>query len=470
MATIDTTQRPSDDTTQQPSKGFFAHHRTFIYQVVLLLVIGIVAGYASTFFAGASAGPFDAKTINAGDTAWVMTAAALVMIMTPAVGFFYGGMVTSKNVVSVIKQSLLILGIVSIQWVLVGYSLVFGKDFGGIIGGLNFFGLSGVGYAPNPDYAGTIPQLTFMVFQAMFAIITPALIIGSFVERIRFRTLVIFVILWSTLVYDPIAHWVWGIGGWLHTMGTLDFAGGTVVHISAGFAGLAAAIVVGKRRSFKPGQAIASNNIPFVLLGAALLWFGWFGFNAGSALAASPLSVSAFVVTNTAAAACALTWMALSWAENKKPSAMATATGAVCGLVAITPASGFVGPIASIAIGVIAGVVTYLMLFVRNKFLTRIDDTLDVWAAHGMGGLTGAILTGVFAEKAINSAGNNGLLFGNPGQLWTQVLAVLVTLVYSFVVTFILLKLLSPLGLRVTAADENEGLDLAVHGEEGYRF
>ncbi|WP_040443351.1 ammonium transporter [Ktedonobacter racemifer] len=407
--------------------------------------------------------------MNAGDTAWVLLSAALVMLMTPAVGFFYGGMVTRKNVVSVIKQSLLILGLVSIQWVLIGYSLVFGKDMGGVIGGLNFFGLHGVGYAPNTDYAGTIPQLAFMVFQAMFAIITPALIIGSFVERIRFRTLVLFVVLWSTLVYDPIAHWVWGIGGWLHNLGTLDFAGGTVVHISAGFAGLAAAIVIGKRKDYAQGQHLAANNVPFVLLGAALLWFGWFGFNAGSALAASPLAVNAFVVTNTAAAACALTWMVLSWAENKKPSAMATATGAVCGLVAITPASGFVGPMASLAIGVITGVVTYLMLMLRSKKM-RVDDTLDVWAAHGMGGVTGAILTGIFAEKAINSLGNNGLLFGNPAQLLTQILATVVTVVYSFGLTFLLLKLLSPLGLRVRPEEEEQGLDTAVHGEEGYRL
>jgi ammonium transporter, Amt family len=446
-----------------------ARRTHFVLTVIFLVLIGGLVGYASTWFAGASAGAYDANQINTGDTAWVLIASALVMIMTPAVGFFYGGMVTSKNVVSVIKQSLLILGIVSIQWAVIGYSLVFGKDLGGVIGGLNFLGLRGVGYAPNPTYAGTIPQLAFMIFQAMFAIITPALIIGSFVERIRFRTLIVFVILWTTLVYDPIAHWVWGSGGWLHNLGALDFAGGTVVHISAGFAGLAAAIVIGKRRSYRKGQAIASNNVPFVLLGAALLWFGWFGFNAGSALAASPLSVSAFVVTNIAAAAAGLTWMALSWAEHKKPSAMATATGAVCGLVAITPASGFVGPVASIAIGVIAGLVTYLMLLFRNK-KTQIDDTLDVWAAHGMGGLTGALLTGIFAEKAINAAGNNGLLFGNPSQLGVQLLAVAVTLTYSFVVTFLLLKLLTPLGLRVGSKEEEEGLDLAVHGEEGYRL
>ncbi len=445
------------------------HNRTFGLYLLLLFLVGGAIGYAATWFGGASAGAYDPKAINAGDTAWVLAAAALVMVMTPAVGFFYGGMVSSKNVVSLIKQSLLILGVVSIQWVLFGYSLVFGKDVGGVIGGLNFFGLRGVGYAPNADYAATIPQLAFMVFQAMFAIVTPALIIGSFVGRMRFRTLVLFIILWSTLVYDPIAHWVWGMGGWLHTLGALDFAGGTVVHISAGFAGLAAAIVIGKRRDYQQAQPLPSNNVPFVLLGAALLWFGWFGFNAGSALAASPLSVSAFVVTNTAAAAAALTWMLLSWAENKKPSAMATATGAVCGLVAITPASGFVGPMASIAIGVIAGVVTYLMLLFRSK-RTRIDDTLDVWAAHGMGGVTGAILTGIFAEKAINSAGNNGLLFGNPGQLWIQLLAVAVSLTYSFVITYLLLKLLAPMKLRVSSEDEAQGLDLAVHGEEGYRL
>lgn len=444
-------------------------NRTLVTQVIILFLIGGLVGYAATFFAGASAGSVNLKDINTGDTAWVLISASLVMLMTPAVGFFYGGMVNSKNVVSVIKQTVLILAMISIQWVLFGYSLVFGKDMGGFIGGLNYFGLHGVGFAPNSSYAGTIPQLAFMAYQAMFAVIAPTLIIGSFVERIRFRTLVLFVLLWSTLVYDPIAHWVWGIGGWLHNLGALDFAGGTVIHISAGFSGLAAALVIGKRRSYKQHETPTANNVPFVLLGAALLWFGWFGFNAGSALAASPLAVSAFVVTNTAAAACALTWMVLSWAEHKKPSAVATATGAVCGLVAITPASGFVGPVASIAIGIIAGVVTYLMILFRSK-RTKIDDTLDVWAGHGMGGVVGAILTGVFAEKAINSAGSNGLLFGNPGQLGVQILAVLVTVVYSFVLTYIILKILSPLGLRVPEEDEAQGLDIAVHGEEGYRF
>ncbi len=444
--------------------------RRFLLGAISTLAVGVLAGAGAKLLAGGSSGAFNANSINTGDTAWVLAASALVMIMTPAVGFFYGGMVRSKNVVSVIKQSLVILALISIQWTLFGYSLAFGKDIGGgMLGGLGFFGLSGVGYAPNPDYAPTVPHLAYMIFQAMFAIITPALIIGAFVERIRFRTLVVFVLLWATLVYDPIAHWVWNPAGWLHKLGALDFAGGTVVHASSGFAALAAAIVVGKRVGFKKGEATEANNVPLTILGAALLWFGWFGFNAGSALAASPLAVSAFVVTNTAAAAAALTWMALSWIQNGRPSALATVTGAVCGLVAITPASGFVGPLSSIAIGVIGGLVTYLMLLFRNK-RTQIDDTLDVWAAHGMGGLTGALLTGVFAEKVINSAGANGLLFGNPGQLLTQIIAVVVTAAYSFGVTFLLLKLLSFMGLRVTSREEAVGLDIAAHGEEGYRI
>ncbi|KKQ60201.1 MAG: Ammonium transporter [Candidatus Daviesbacteria bacterium GW2011_GWA2_38_17] len=434
----------------------------------LLVLLGLFTGYMATKLAGTSAGSFDLGAINTGDTAWVLMAAALVMIMTPAVGFFYGGMVSSKNVVSVIKHSLVILALVSLQWVILGYSLVFGKDINGLIGGFNFLALKSVGFAPNPDYASTIPQLAFMIFQAMFAIITPALIIGAFVERIRFRALVIFVLMWTTFIYDPVAHWVWGVGGWLRSLGALDFAGGTVVHITAGFSALAAAILVGRRKNAT--HKIVANNVPTVLLGAGLLWFGWFGFNAGSALAASGLAVSAFVVTNTAAAASALVWMILSWAQDKKPSALATATGAVCGLVAITPASGFVGPISSIAIGIFAGVVTYLSLSFRSLH-TRIDDTLDVWAAHGMGGVTGAILTGVFAEKAINSVGSNGLLFGNPGQVLLQILAVLVVAAYSFVGTYVILKLVKIITeLRVTLNEEAKGLDLAVHGEAGYRL
>jgi Amt family ammonium transporter len=436
---------------------------------LLILALGVVIGYCAIYFAGASAGVYDPASINSGDVAWMLASSALVMIMTPAVGFFYGGMVSSKNVVSVLKQSMLILSLVSVQWVLIGYSLAFAPDAGhGLIGNLSHFGLRGVGFAPDPSYAATIPALVYMIFQAMFAIITPALIIGAFVGRIRFKTLVVFTLLWATLVYDPIAHWVWSPNGWLHTLGALDFAGGTVVHMSAGFSALAAAMLVGKRlQPTEPGNA----NVPFVILGAALLWFGWFGFNAGSALTSGALAASAFVVTNTAAAAAALAWVALSWAEHKKPSAMAAAIGAVCGLVAITPASGFVGPIASIAIGIIAGVITYLAVHLRPRAIP-IDDTLDVWAGHGIGGLTGALLTGVFAETAINSAGANGALFGNPHQLLIQFIAVAAAGIYSFVATWIILKVLVlfRMPLRVTDAQEAEGLDIATHGEPGYRF
>ena len=442
--------------------GFFKH-------LIVWLGLGVLVGYVAMYFGGASAGAYDASALNSGDTAWMLAASALVMLMTPAVGFFYGGMVSAKNVVSVLKQSLIILALVSVQWVVLGYSLVFGTDVGGVIGNLNFFGLRGVGFAPDANYAGTIPALVFMLFQGMFAIITPALIIGAFVERIKFSTLVIFTLLWTTLVYDPVAHSVWGVGGWLRDLGALDFAGGTVVHMTAGFSALAAAMLVGRRRTLGHIGSHA-NNIPFVILGAVLLWFGWFGFNAGSALASGALAASAFIVTNTAAAAAALTWTFLSWAENKKPSAMAAATGAVCGLVAITPASGFVGPIASIAIGIIAGVITYAAVYIRTHKI-GVDDTLDVWAAHGVGGLTGAILTGIFAEKVINAAGNNGLLFGNPGQLWIQIIAVAAVALYAFFATWLILKVVSFFSpLRVSAADEEEGLDMAVHGEAGYRL
>ena len=444
-------------------------------KLLLATMIGLVAsalaGVGASMLAHASLGVYDLpKNINSGDTAWVLAASALVMIMTPAVGFFYGGMVRSKNVVSIIKQSIMVLAVVSVQWVLFGYSLAFGKDMGGgLIGGSAFFGLSGVGYAPNDAYAQTIPQLAYMIFQAMFAIITPALILGAFVERIRFRTLIVFILLWSTLVYDPIAHWVWSSDGWLHKLGTLDFAGGTVVHASSGFAALAAAIVVGKRIDYQKDKAIEGNNVPLTILGAALLWFGWFGFNAGSAVTASPLAVNAFVVTNTCAAVAGLVWMVLSWMQYGRPSALATVTGAVAGLVVITPASGFVRPLSSIAIGILGGLVTYFMLVLRNK-LMNVDDTLDVWAVHGMGGITGALLTGVFAEQVINRAGADGVFLGNIAQIWPQIVAVLATSLYSFVVTFLLFQFLSFMGLRVSKRDEIVGLDLSAHGEEGYRI
>ena len=405
--------------------------------------------------------------IDTGDTAWVLASAALVLLMTPAVGFFYGGMIRKKNIVSILTQSFVIISLVSIQWVLVGYSLAFGPDIGGVIGSLSLFGLKGVGMGPNADYGSTIPELAFMIYQAMFAIITPALIIGAFADRMKFTTFIAFILLWTTLVYDPIAHWVWGVGGWIRELGALDFAGGTVVHISAGVSALAAALIIGRRIGLN-GDSIRPHDITMTVLGASILWFGWFGFNAGSALGAGGLAAQAFVVTNTAAAAAALSWMLVSWVHAKKPSSLGIVTGAVCGLVAITPASGFVSPLAAILIGAVAGAVCYLsVVFMKTK--TRIDDALDVMACHGVGGTTGALLTGVFAQAAVNSAGADGLLAGNPALLVSQAVAVLATAVYAFVVTVVLLKVLDALmGLRVRKEEEIIGLDLTQHGEEAY--
>ncbi|MDD5383129.1 MAG: ammonium transporter [Candidatus Margulisbacteria bacterium] len=400
--------------------------------------------------------------INAGDTAWVLISTALVILMTPAVGFFYGGMVRKKSILSTIMMCFAILFLISIQWVLFGYTLAFGPTKAGLIGGLKWLGLLGVGQAANADYAATIPALAFMMFQAAFAIVTPSLIVGAFVERIKFGAFLIFSALWATIVYDPVAHWVWGVGGWLRAMGALDFAGGTVVHVTAGFAALAMALVIGKRIGYGKDN-MEPSNIPIVVLGAVLLWFGWFGFNGGSALAANGLAVSAFVVTNTAAAAAALVWMLLSWL-HRRPSVLGVATGAVVGLVAITPASGFVDPLSAIAIGGIAAVISYYMIVLRMTI--RIDESLDVFACHGMGGVWGAIATGIFASKAVNPAGANGLLFGNPGQLGVQVLAVVVTASFSFIITYVLATLIDLLiGLRVSENEELVGLDISQHAE-----
>ena len=400
--------------------------------------------------------------INSGDTAWILISTALVILMTPAVGFFYGGMVRKKSILSTIMMCFAALFLISIQWVLIGYTLAFGPTKGGLIGGLNWLGLLGVGQAPNVDYAATIPALCFMMFQAAFAIVTPSLIVGAFVERIKFASFLIFTGLWATLVYDPGAHWVWGVGGWLRVMGALDFAGGTVVHVTAGFSALAIALVIGKRIGYGKDN-MEPSNIPLVVLGAVLLWFGWFGFNGGSALAANGLAVSAVVVTNTAAAAAALMWMLLSWL-HRRPSVLGVATGAVVGLVAITPASGFVGPLSAIAIGGIASVISYYMIVLRMHF--RIDESLDAFACHGMGGAWGAIATGIFANKTINPAGANGLLFGNPGLVGTQLLAVAVTAAFAFTVTYVLATLIDLLvGLRVTENEELVGLDISQHAE-----
>ena len=405
-------------------------------------------------------------SVSSGDTAWILISSALVMLMTPGVALFYGGMVRRKNVLSTLMMSFAALGLVGLLWILYGYSLGFGSDVGGLIGRLDFIGLRQVGQEPSPVYASTVPHLAFMVFQGMFAIITVALITGAVVERIKFSSLLIFSALWLTFVYSPVAHWVWGDGGWLVNLGALDFAGGTVVHITAGVSALALAVLLGPRKGFRDGEPMEPNNIPMVMIGAGLLWFGWFGFNAGSALTSGGLAASAFVATNTSAAAAAFTWMILSWIY-RRPTLLGTATGAVAGLVAITPAAGFVSPIMGIPIGIGAAVICYYcMLFRMNR---RIDESLDVWAVHGMGGTWGALATGIFASAAVNSAGADGLLLGNWLQLGRQFIGVTAVWVFAFVATMILGKLIDiTIGLRVSGTEETVGLDISQHGERAY--
>ena len=403
----------------------------------------------------AAASAEEASKIDSGDTAWLIVATALVMLMIPGVGFFYGGMVRRKNVLSTIMLVFATLALISIHWVLFGYSLAFGSDIGGFIGSLEYVGLKGVGMEPN----GTIPNLLFMMFQGMFAIITVALIVGGIVERIKFSAWLVLAFLWATFVYSPIAHWVWG-GGWLGELGALDFAGGTVVHINSGISALAIVLVLGARKGFGK-EPMEPHNIPMTVLGAVLLWFGWFGFNAGSALAADGIAANAFVTTNTATAAAALTWMFLSW-RHRAPSVLGIATGAVAGLVAITPAAGFVTPMASIPIGIGAGILCYYALLFRMG--RNVDESLDVWAVHGVGGTWGAIATGIFA-----SVGATGLLAGNPSQVVTQIIGVAATWIYAFAVTFVLAKIVdSVIGLRVKEEEEDVGLDIAQHGEQAY--
>ncbi len=404
--------------------------------------------------------------INSGDTAWLLISSALVMLMTPGVALFYGGMVRRKNILSTIMMSFVCLGLVGLLWVLYGYSLGFAPDKTGIIGGLDFIGLRGVGTEPSSVYASTVPHLAFMIFQAMFAIITVALITGAVVERMKFSALLVFSVLWLTAVYCPVAHWVWGAGGWLAGRGTLDFAGGTVVHINAGISALALVMLLGRRRGF-PQEPMEPSNIPLVVLGAGLLWFGWFGFNAGSSLASDGLAASAFVATNTSAAAAAFTWMLLSWI-HRRPTVIGTATGAVAGLVAITPAAGFVPPLAGIPIGVGASLICYYsMLLLKTKW--GVDDSLDVFAVHGIGGIWGAIATGIFASLAVNPAGADGLLLGNGMQLLTQLVGVLSVGGFAFVATLILGKLIDiTIRLRVSQMEELVGLDLSQHGERAY--
>jgi len=407
-----------------------------------------------------------AAKIDAGDTAWVLISSALVMLMTPGLAFFYGGMVRKKNILSVLMQCFIILCVVSIQWVLFGYSLSFapGKGFWG---GFGWFGLNGVGLAPYADYSATIPHQAFMIFQAMFAIITPALIIGAFAERMKFSAFLLFTILWATFVYDPLCHWVWAMGGWLRNSGALDFAGGTVVHINAGIAAIVTALLIGRRKNLDSNMP-APHNLPFVVLGTALLWFGWFGFNAGSSLGANGIAVNAFVVTNTAAAAAGLSWALLEWLRNGKPTMFGVASGAVAGLVAITPAAGFVSVVPAIGIGLMVSVFCFTAVSVlKPKF--GYDDSLDAFGVHCVGGIWGAIATGLFASKAVNPAGADGLFFGNPKQFFVQLLAVVVTIIFSAAGTFIIYKLVDMLvGMRVNEKEELIGLDLTQHRERAY--
>lgn len=412
--------------------------------------------------------------MNQADNAWVLVSSAFVLLMTPGLAMFYGGMTRSKNVLSTMMHSFFVMGLASIIWLFYGFSLSFAPDaWGGLIGGMNYFGLNGIGNELFPDLTDpsktmTIPGTTFMIFQCMFAIITPALISGAFAERMKFGSFVIFMFLWITVVYCPVAHWVWGPGGWVAGMGALDFAGGTVVHINAGIAALACVFVIGPRKGYGSIPMIP-HNLTLTLLGAGLLWFGWFGFNAGSALSAGEGAAMAFVVTHMATAAAALSWIVMEWIIKGKPTTLGIASGAVAGLVAITPAAGFVGPISSVVIGIVAGAVCYFAVLAKHSL--GYDDALDVVGVHCVGGIWGAIATGLFASKAINAAGSDGLFFGNPGQLWTQILAVLITLVYSFIVTLVILYIIKAImGLKVSEEDEFVGCDTSEHGETAYNL
>ena len=406
--------------------------------------------------------------MNSGDTAWVLMASALVLLMTiPGLAFFYGGLVRRKNVLSILMQCFIIVCVISLQWVLFGYSLAFGPDIHGIIGNLDWAGLKGVGAAPNPDYAATIPHSVFMIFQAMFAIITPALIIGAYAERVKFPAFLLFTLLWATFVYDPLAHWVWGKGGWLKAMGGLDFAGGIVVHVSSGISALILALLLGKRVGYNH-KPIRPHNLPFTVLGAALLWFGWFGFNAGSALAADGLAANAFVTTHTATAAAGLTWALIEWWHNGTPTILGAATGAVAGLVAVTPACGFVNPMNAMWIGITVAFICYIAVAVIKSKLGY-DDSLDAFGVHGVGGTIGTIATGLFAEKAVNAAGADGLLFGNLHQFGVQFLMLVVTIAFAAIMTFIIYRIVdAAIGMRVEEKNEIIGLDLTQQSEAAY--
>ena len=407
--------------------------------------------------------------MDSGDTAYVLISAALVMLMIPGLAFFYSGMVRAKNVLATALQSFFALGIVSVLWVLIGYTLAFGPDINGLIGNLDYVGFKGVGQEPNAALAATVPALAFAVFQLFFAAITPALITGAFAERMKFSAFAIFTSVWLILIYAPLAHWVWAPGGWIRSMGALDFAGGTVVHISAGIAALAAALLIGKRAGLAK-KVTTPHNLPFTMLGAGLLWFGWFGFNSGSALAANGIAASAFVTTNIAAAAGMLGWALIDYTRHRKVTSLGAVSGAVAGLVAITPAAGFVSPLSAILIGVLAGIVCSYAVGLKLRF--GYDDTLDVVGVHAVGGIVGALSIGFLAETAVNPAGANGLLYGGGlTLLGHQVVAVGAAVAFSFIGTWIILKVIDmTIGLRVSPNDEIMGLDKGQHEEDGYVF
>lgn len=400
------------------------------------------------------------------DTAFIIAAAGLVLLMTPGLALFYGGMVRSKNVLATIMQSLFMIALISIEWVYIGYSMSFGPDVGGVVGSLAWFGLKGVTSAPSPDYATTIPQTVFMIYQCMFAVITPALIAGAFAERVRFAPFLLFSVLWAILVYNPVCHWIWGSGGWLGGMGVLDFAGGLVVHLTCGVAALAGVLVIGPRKGYGR-TSFMPHNLPMTVLGMGLLWFGWFGFNGGSALAADEVAATAFVATHLGGMAGMATWVMMEWLKQGKATTLGAASGAISGLATITPTAGFVGPNAAILIGMIAGIVCYFAVNIKTKL--RLDDSLDVVGIHGVGGVVGTLCLGIFASKAINPGGVDGLIYGNPVQLFIQMKGILIVGVYAFVVSWVLFKVIhTVIGLRVSSEDEVRGLDSTQHSETAY--
>lgn len=434
-----------------------------IFSVCLLVMLTFIpAAFANETAAAPAA-------VDPGDTAFVLVCAALVMLMTPGLALFYGGMVRTKNALSTIMQSFFVIGLVTVQWTLFGYSLAFGPDIGHFIGSLDWIGLNGVGQAPNADYSATIPHQAFMIFQSMFAVLTVALITGAFAERMKFGAFVVFALLWTTFVYDPIAHWVWGVGGWIRELGVLDFAGGTVVHIISGVSGLVIAMMIGKRKGYGT-EVMMPHHLPMTVIGASLLWFGWFGFNAGSALSANGLAASAFVVTHAAAAAATVSWVLTEWLQHGKPTILGAASGCVAGLVAITPAAGFVSLIPAIIIGLGAGIICFLAVAVLKTRLGY-DDSLDAFGVHGIGGTWGAIATGLFASTAVNPAGADGLLYGNPGQLVNQLIGVGASWIFAAIMTFIILKAIGMfMQVRANPEQETQGLDITEHGERGYAY